>query len=95
MELEHQVLRGELRGHCVCGVSIGTTYLALAIVPPRPLVTQTNKTARTYHGGAVPDLGLDTAVFLELDQVVERIPRPRAGVRAEDTGGEMRTQGAR
>lgn len=63
--------------------SIGTTYLALAIVPPRPLVTQTNKTARTYHRGAVPDLGLDTAVFLELDQVVERVPWPRAGEGAE------------
>lgn len=59
-------------------ISIGTTYLALAIVPPWPLVTQTNKTARTYHRGAVSDLGLDAAVFLKLDQVVERIPRPCA-----------------
>lgn len=58
--------------------SIGTTYLALAIVPPRPLVTQTNKTARTYHRGAVSDLGLDTAVFFKLYEVVERIPRPCA-----------------
>lgn len=57
---------------------IRTTYLAFAIVPPRPLVTQTNKTARTYHRGAVSDLGLDTAVFLELDQVIEWIPRPCA-----------------
>lgn len=54
------------------------SYLALAIVPPRPLVTQTNKTARTYHRGAVSDLGLDTAVFFKLYEVVERIPRPRA-----------------
>lgn len=54
------------------------TYLALAIVPPRPLVTQTNKTARTYHGGAVSDLGLDTTVFFELDQVVEGVPWPCA-----------------
>lgn len=68
--------------------SIGTTYLALAIVPPRPLVTQTNKTARTYHRGAVSDLGLDTAVFLELDQVVERIPWPCAGEGRRDTEGE-------
>lgn len=63
--------------------SIGTTYLALAIVPPRPLVTQTNKTARTYHRGAVSDLGLDTAVFFKLYEVVERIPRPCA---EEDKG---------
>lgn len=54
------------------------TYLALAIVPPLPLVTQTNKTARTYHRGAVSDLGLDAAVFLKLDHVIERIPRPGA-----------------
>lgn len=73
-------------------VSIGTTYLALAIVPPRPLVTQTNKTARTYHRGAVSDLGLDTAVFLKLDQVVERIPGPRAGEGARDTEAEMRSE---
>lgn len=66
----------------LCRFSIGKTYLALAIVPPRPLVTQTNKTARTYHRGAVSDLGLDTAIFLKLDQVVERIPWPRAGERA-------------
>lgn len=56
----------------------GATYLALVIVPPLPLVTQTNKTARTYHRGAVSDLGLDAAVFFELDQIVERVPRPRA-----------------
>lgn len=57
------------------------TYLVLAIVPPRPLVTQTNKTARTYHRGPVSDLGLYTAVFLELDQIIERIPWPRTGGR--------------
>lgn len=55
------------------------TYLVLAIVPPRPLVTQTNKTARTYHRGAVSDLGLYTAVFLKLDQIIEWIPWPRTG----------------
>lgn len=55
------------------------TYLVLAIVPPRPLVTQTNKTARTYHRGAVSDLGLYTAIFLKLDQVIEWIPWPRTG----------------
>lgn len=54
------------------------TYLTLAIVPPRPLVTQTNKTARTYHRGAVSDCGLDTAVFFKLDQVVQRVPGPCA-----------------
>lgn len=50
--------------------AIGQAYLALAIVPAWPLVTQTNKTAWTYHRGAVPDFGLDTAVFLKLDQVI-------------------------
>lgn len=57
------------------------TYLVLAIVPPRPLVTQTNKTARTYHRGAVSDLGLYTAIFLKLDQIIEWIPWPRTGGR--------------
>lgn len=66
------------------GFSIRTTYLAFAIVPPRPLVTQTNKTARTYHRGAVSDLGLNTAIFLKLDQVIEGIPRPCA----RETRGE-------
>lgn len=66
------------RGFASRRFSIWTTYLAFAIVPPRPLVTQTNKTARTYHRGAVSDLGLDTAVFLKLDQVIEWIPRPCA-----------------
>lgn len=84
MKTVQQVLRGRWLRRRAAFVfkrwrfSIGTTYLALAIVPPRPLVTQTNKTARTYHRGAVSDLGLDTAVFLELDQVVERIPWPCA-----------------
>lgn len=91
MKTVHRVLRGRwLRRRVavflfcffLCRFSIGKTYLALAIVPPRPLVTQTNKTARTYHRGAVSDLGLDTAIFLKLDQVVERIPWPRAGERA-------------
>lgn len=82
--------------------SNGATYLALAIVPPRPLVTQTNKTARTYHRGAVSDLGLDAAIFLKLDQVIERIPWPRAGqgnrsalinksVEKTKTGKDMKT----
>lgn len=87
MKTVHRVMRGRwLRRRAAFfffflngRFSIGTTYLALAIVPPRPLVTQTNKTARTYHRGAVSDLGLDTAIFFKLDQVVERIPRPRAG----------------
>lgn len=57
------------------------TYLVLAIVPPRPLVTQTNKTARTYHRGAVSNLGLYTAIFLKLDQIIEWIPWPRTGGR--------------
>lgn len=57
------------------------TYLVLAIVPPWPLVTQTNKTARTYHRGAVSDLGLYTAIFLKLDQIIEWIPWPRTGGR--------------
>lgn len=70
---------------CFWRFSIGTTYLALAIVPPRPLVTQTNKTARTYHRGAVSDLGLNTAVFLKLDQVVEWIPWPCAGEGGRET----------
>lgn len=60
------------------------TYLVLAIVSPWPLVTQTNKTARTYHRGAVPDLGLYTAVFLELDQIIEWIPRPRTGGKTQE-----------
>lgn len=56
------------------------TYLPFAIVPPGTLVvTETNYTARTYHRGAVPDLGLDPAVLLELNHVVQRVPRPRAG----------------
>lgn len=63
------------------------TYLTLAIVPPWRLVTQTNKTARTYHRGAVSDLGLDTAVFFKLDQVVEWIPWPCA-VEEDERGGE-------
>lgn len=64
------------------------TYLVLAIVPPRPLVTQTNKTARTYHGGAVSDLGLYAAVFLELDQIIERIPRPCTWGRERERGNK-------
>lgn len=60
------------------------SYLALAIVPPGPLVTQTNKTARTYHRGAVSDLGLDTAVFFKLYEIVEGIPRPRAAERGTE-----------
>lgn len=94
MKTVQQVLRGRwLRRRAAFVLkrwrfSIGTTYLALAIVPPRPLVTQTNKTARTYHRGAVSDLGLDTAVFLELDQVVERIPWPCA-----EEGGSRDTEG--
>lgn len=67
----------------------GVTYLVLAIVPPWPLVTQTNKTARTYHRGAVSDLGLYTAVFLELDQIIEWVPWPRAGGDTEDKEGKM------
>lgn len=68
------------------------SYLALAIVPPGPLVTQTNKTARTYHRGAVSDLGLDTAVFFKLYEVVEGVPRPRA---AEREGGTEVNRGCR
>lgn len=85
MRTVQQVLRGRWLRRRAAFVfkrwqfSIWTTYLALAIVPPWPLVTQTNKTARTYHRGAVSDLGLDTAVHLELDEVVEGIPWPRAG----------------
>lgn len=70
-----------------------STYLALAIVAPRALVTQTNKTARTYHGGAVSDLGLDAAVFLKLDQVVERIPRPGAVGGGRRGGGTCESPG--
>lgn len=66
------------------GVLLRHSYLALAIVPPGPLVTQTNKTARTYHGSAVSDLGLDTAIFFKLYEVVEGVPRPCA---AERDGG--------
>lgn len=73
---------GEMRG------AIRTTYLALAIVPPLPLVTQTNKTARTYHRGAMSNLGLDAAIALKLDQVVEWIPRPCA----EEREKEQRTR---
>lgn len=98
METVHRVLRGGwLRRRdafffvlffFLNGVfSIGTTYLALAIVSPRPLVTQTNKTARTYHRGAVSDLGLDTAIFLKLDQIIERIPWPCAVERAKTHRG--------
>lgn len=64
------------------------TYLVLAIVPPWPLVTQTNKTARTYHRGAVSDLGLYTAVFLKLDQIIEWIPWPGTEGEAEGKGGK-------
>lgn len=83
MKMVHRVLRGRwLRQR---GSFRSTqTYLALAIVPPWPLVTQTNKTARTYHRGAVSDLGLDAAIFLELDQVIERIPWPRTEEGDED-----------
>lgn len=65
------------------------TYLVLAIVPPWPLVTQTNKTARTYHRGAVSDLGLYTAVFLELDQIIEWIPWPRTRQETQGKEGKM------
>lgn len=69
--------------------SLWHRYLVLAIVPPRPLVTQTNKTARTYHRGAVSDFGLDAAVFLELNHIVERIPRPRVGISVMPFSGEI------
>lgn len=67
----------------------GVTYLVLAIVPPWPLVTQTNKTARTYHRGAVSDFGLYTAVFLKLDQIIEWIPWSCTGGVTEGKGGKM------
>lgn len=79
---------GALRGRE--GVVLRHSYLALAIVPPGPLVTQTNKTARTYHRGAVSDLGLDTAVFFKLYEVVEGVPRPCAEERERDGGRERR-----
>lgn len=55
------------------------TYLAQVIVPPGALLgTETNYTGWTYHRRPVPHFGLNTAVFLELNQIVERIPRTSA-----------------
>lgn len=55
------------------------TYLALAIaIPPGALVTETNYTGRTYHRGAMPHFSLDPAVFLKLNHIIQRIPRPGA-----------------
>lgn len=55
------------------------TYLAQVIVPPGALLgTETNYTGWTYHRRPVAHFGLNTAVFLELNQIVERIPRTSA-----------------
>lgn len=60
------------------------TYLAQVIVPPGALLgTETNYTGWTYHRRPVAHFGLNTAVFLELNQIVERIPRTSARTQRE------------
>lgn len=42
------------------------------------LVTETNYAGRTYHRSAVADLGLDAAVFLKLNEIIQGVPWPCA-----------------